>query len=404
MKRGARSGIHNRPESVLFSSIEAVEERQLLSAATSPIDGVGHNESSPWWGSTETELIRYASPAYEDGLSSPAGSNRPGARLVSNQIVAQAESILNDRQMSDFVWMWGQLIDHDIDLTDPAVPAEDFSIDVPAGDPWFDPLATGTVQIDLARSVSVEGEESSDGMRQQLNSITAWLDGSVVYGSSNERANALRSFDGGRLRTSEGNLLPYNDAGLPNAGGSSSSLFLAGDVRANENIALSSMHILWVREHNRLCEELSAADSSLTDQELYEKARSIVAAEIQVITYNEFLPALLGNHAIAPYAGYDSSVNPTIANEFSTAAYRFGHSLLSPSLQRIDAFGSSIPEGALPLASAFFNPPALLSTGIDVLFRGAAVQAAQELDVQIVDGVRNFLFGEPGQGGLDLAS
>ncbi|MCA9067176.1 MAG: peroxidase, partial [Planctomycetaceae bacterium] len=126
--------------------------------------------------------------------------------------------------------------------------------------------------------------------------------------------------------------------------------------------------------------------------------------ELQAITYNEFLPALLGNGAIDAYSGYDSTVNPGIANVFSTAAYRLGHSLLSPTLQRLNADGTTAAEGNIELRNAFFNPSELAATGIDSLLQGGAAQLAQELDNQIVDDVRNFLFGPPGSGGFDLAS
>src|SRR5690606_4936990 len=124
----------------------------------------------------------------------------------------------------------------------------------------------------------------------------------------------------------------------------------------------------------------------------------------QVITYNEFLPALFGDGALSEYTGYDPSVNPGIANIFSTAAYRFGHTLLSPQLLRLNANGTAAPEGHISLQTAFFNPGEVIANGIDSLLRGASVQLAQELDTQIVDDVRNFLFGPPGAGGFDLAS
>ena len=250
-----------------------------------------------------------------------------------------------------------------------------------------------------------KADESSDGLRNQINEITAFIDGSVVYGSDQERADALRTFEGGLLKTSgDGEYLPYNTDGLPNAGGTSDSLYLAGDIRANENIALASMHTIFVREHNRLAAELAAEDPSLTDEELYQQARAIVRAQLQVITYNEFLPALLGTDALSEYSGYDPSVNPNIANEFSTAAYRFGHSLLSPELQLLDENGETIESGNLSLAEAFFRPDQVQAIGVDAILRGASTQLAQELDSHVVDDVRNFLFGPPGAGGLDLVS
>ena len=398
MKRNTR-----RQQSARFDSLyaETFELRQMLSATSASIDGTGNNVVDPDLGSVHVELIRLAEADYADGISDPAGEDRVSAREVSNSIAAQDESVLNDRNLTDFVWIWGQFLDHDIDLTEGATPEEAFDIEVPTGDVHFDPFGTGVAEISLNRSVYVDGEDSSDGLRQQLNEITAFIDGSVVYGSDQERADALRTFEGGLLKTSDGDFLPFNEEGLPNAGGTSDTLFLAGDIRANENVALTSMHTIFVREHNRIATELANEDPRLTDEEVYQAARATVRAQIQAITYNEFLPALFGSDALSEYAGYNSDVNPNIANEFSTAAYRFGHSLLSPELQLVDAEGNSVTIG---LSSAFFRPDQVAELGIDSILRGASTQLAQELDVQVIDDVRNFLFGPPGAGGLDLAS
>ncbi len=79
---------------------------------------------------------------------------------------------------------------------------------------------------------------------------------------------------------------------------------------------------------------------------LTERLNDVTAhAEMQAITYREFLPVLLGPNALPPYRGYKATVNPTISNEFATAAYRLGHSLLSPTLLRLDATGTEIAAG-----------------------------------------------------------
>ena len=362
---------------------EALESRMLLSGSagghTPSIDGVGNNIDNPDWGSTDIELLRLVTVEYEDLLSSPAGAARPSAREISNAVAAADTSQLNDRALTDMLWLWGQFIDHDIDLTEAAVdengdPLEPFPIEVPTGDPFFDPFGTGTQVIDLNRSNFVV---DPDGVRQQVNAITAFLDGSVVYGSDSERADELRTFEGGRLKTSSGDLLPFNEAGLPNAGGPSATLFLAGDVRANENVALSAMHTIWVREHNRIADKLAAERPWLSDEAIYQRARARVTAQLQAITYNEYLPALLGEHALSTYAGYDPTVNPGIANIFSTAAYRFGHSLLSSELLRLNADGSVASEGNLSLQSAFFRPGELIDNGVDSILRGASRQVSR---------------------------
>lgn len=250
-------------------------------------------------------------------------------------------------------------------------------------------------------------ESRTPNPRQQINEISAFLDGSVIYGSDPIRAAALRTFGGGLLKTSEGNLPPLNTAGLANANDAhlvaDSELFLAGDVRANENVELSAIHTLFVREHNQLAKAIAAADRSLNDEQIFQQARRIVVAELQVITYREFLPALLGPMALRSYRGYNPHVNPGIATEFSTAAYRIGHTLINDDVKLLDNDAREVDE-PLALADAFFNPSVLKAFGPGPLIKYLATDNAQEVDARLVGGLRNFLFGPPGAGGFDLAS
>lgn len=377
-------------------------EARRRDAATRRIDGRYNNLRSPEMGAADTPLARIGVAGYADGHDDMAGPDRPSARLVSNAVSAQVAARPNLAAATDYLWQWGQFLDHDIDLTEGAYPIEPADIPVPAGDRWFDPTGSGDATIELNRSVYTEIR----GTREQINGITAWIDASNVYGSDVARARALRTLDGsGRLATSEGNLLPYNVDGLPNAGGTSEELFLAGDVRANEQAALTALHTLFVREHNRLADAYAARHPRWSGDRIYEKARRIVGAQMQVITYREFLPALLGEGALRRYRGYNPRVDASIRNEFSTAAYRFGHSALSPHILRLDADGNEIAQGNLALRDAFFNPTRISEEGgIDPILRGLAAQACQRVDVFVIDDVRNFLFGPPGSGGFDLAS
>lgn len=243
--------------------------------------------------------------------------------------------------------------------------------------------------------------------RQQTTRISTFVDASMVYGSDTNRAAALREFSGGRLKTSTGNLPPLNTGGLENANDAhifpDNQLFLAGDIRANENTELTSLHTLFVREHNLLAGALAVAHPRLSDDQIYQKARRLVMAEIQAITYQEFLPALLGPRALRPYQGYRPDVNPGLATEFSTAAFRIGHTLINDDIQFLNNDGAEIRSG-LPLAFGFFNPAPLKEVGPDPLLKYLATDNTQEVDPQLVEGLRNFLFGPPGAGGLDLAS
>lgn len=371
------------------------------------IDGSNNNILNPNMNSHDTRLLRITTASYDDGVSALAGAALPNPRVISNTVLAQSELTQTPNLASDYLWQWGQFLDHDLDLTDGAVPAEPANIPIPAGDSYFDPDNTGDVVLPFNRSLyDVSSGTGTDNPREQLNEITGWIDASNVYGSDETRAIALRTLDGtGKLKTSKNDLLPFNTEGLSNAGGSSKNLFLAGDVRANEQVGLTAMHTLFVREHNRLAEKIVKKHPNFSGEKIYQKARSIVAAQIQVITYNEFLPVLLGPNAISNFKGYQPDIDSSISNEFATAAFRLGHSLLSPQILRLNKNNKEIKYGHLALRDAFFDPNRISDEGgIDPLLRGLAKQPCQNLDTLIIDDVRNFLFGQPGEGGFDLAS
>lgn len=394
-------------ETFQFKDARLTAAELLATPEYRSIDGTGNNPLDGKLGSTDQRLIRLADSEYADGISSPAGDDRPSPRAVSNALVAQETTAPNKRNLTDITWLWGQFLDHDISISESATPTEELNIEVPAGDPEFDPLNTGDVEIEFKRTIFDPATGTSAGNpRQQINQISTFIDGSMIYGSDEVMQAELRAFEGGRLRVSDGDLLPFNDNGLPNQDGGLpvEQQFLAGDVRTNENIALTAMHTLWLREHNRIAGELLASDASLTDEQIYQQARNLVIAQVQAITYNEFLPALFGADLIGDYAGYDRSIDPSVTNEFSTAAYRFGHTMLSSELQRLHNDGSVIGAGNIALLDAFFAPEQIIDHGIDSLLRGVTQQVANEFDNMIIDDVRNFLFGPPGADGMDLAA
>ena len=145
--------------------------------------------------------------------------------------------------------------------------------------------------------------------RQLVNSLNSYVDASNVYGHTVERADSLRQFAGGRLATSgDGTLAPLNPA---NTG---FELFLFGEVRANENPSLASLHTLFLREHNRCAGLLTAANASASDEEVYQGCRRFVGGLLQRVTYEEYLPALLGTR-LPPYSGYKPAVNAGVATE-----------------------------------------------------------------------------------------
>ncbi len=386
------------------------------------LDGTGNNLTNLDQGAAETNLIRFGYPAvYPDGHGDVLETvDQPNARDVSNLINDQDESIVNDRHLTDWIVQWGQFLTHDLDLTGNGSAFNELSdgttgeFSIAVDDPQ-DPIGPNAIPFNRSAFDPATGTpdlvDSDFGpranWREQINSVTSYIDASNVYGSDDARAAALRSFEGGRLLVSDDGLLPQNTDGLPNDDPFhlGEALFVAGDIRANEQVGLTATHTIFVREHNRLAGLIQERAPDLSDEEIYQLARKIVGAEMQAITYNEFLPALLGDEApSADAARYDETVDGSITNSFATAMFRYGHSMQSSELLLVDDTGENV--GSLSLSEAFFDPTILGENpeNVDLILKGLATQEAQENDAHLVDEIRNFLFGPPGAGGLDLAA
>ena len=248
--------------------------------------------------------------------------------------------------------------------------------------------------------------DPSPGAARPINLVTAWIDASAVYGVESPDGLAptsqavatptsLREAGTGRLRTSDGNNLPI-------ARGAS----LAGDPRAGENPDLTAMHVLFVREHNWHADRLARAhvgDPHWTAERVYQMARAIVAAEIQQITFTEFLPRLLGPRAITPWQGHRATLDATLSVEFAVAALRFGHSIVSEHLMRTDEAGNPVGP-TLTLRDSFHMAPASFAAngGADGFLRHLCSERSNPLDAHIVGDLRNFLSDPPVA--IDLAA
>lgn len=188
--------------------------------------------------------------------------------------------------------------------------------------------------------------------------------------------------------------------------------FKAGDHRNNENLGLLSMHTIWMREHNRIADELRSLNPHWSGDRLYHEARKIVGALMQSITYRSWLPKILGPRGMEMmggeiYTGYDSSVNPAISNEFATAAFRFGHTLVPPITFRLNEKWETIPEGHLPLHKAFFAPDKILTDGgMDPILRGLMFHGVRDVIRQppLNPELTERLFAMANQLAQDLAS
>lgn len=257
----------------------------------------------------------------------------------------------------------------------------------------------------------------------------------MVYGSTVTQSNFLRELDDSNPEVSDGDNLPFQPPCPPVEGPNGEvtpgenfcpegfdRCFVAGDTRALEHVSLIGIHTLWVREHNRIAGALSAPNPEWDDDRVFNEARNVLIAEIQQVTYTDYLPALFGDQfdeLLGDYTGYDPEVDASIPNAFASAAYRFGHSQVQPLFERLDSDFQSIPNGPLNLRDSFFNPDeffasadptapgdARFATETDTLVRGLISQPARAVD-EFVNFILTLQLFEPADQpglGMDLVT
>ena len=203
-----------------------------------------------------------------------------------------------------------------------------------------------------------------------------------------------------------GPLLPFDESNLMapnNFCQSFGGCFMAGDTRTNEQQALTAMHTLFLREHNRIVQKLKDINPHWDSDRLYKETRKIVGAVLQKITYSDYLPKILGSNAPLAYNGYNSYVNPGILNSFSTAAFRFGHSTIRSTFDLLNANFDPIAD-PIPLRKMFFNNSIITKHGIDPLLLGLLRNSSQQVDRKLASELLHKLFERPQSPGLNLAA
>jgi len=341
---------------------------QVSDSEYSRLDAVGNNEDNPLWGALHDHMIRLSDSDYGVDFAS-AGMDRPSARECSNVLMAAGdaddEPIFIDGARTAIFVAFGQFIDHEL-VENEFLDGEEDNIEVPDDDPHFSHID----EIVFHRTIREDPDED-----YIENSVTAFIDGSAIYGSEEDGINPLRLYEGGLLNVSAGGLLPLDENGM----------LFSGDVRALENFLLTSMHLIWHREHNRVATYcMSQLPFGSDDETIFQEARKIVRAELQAITFNEWLPLVLGPNGMPSYSGYDPTVNAQISLEFSTSAYRAFHSMIGAVYQGPEGFD-------IPLRDAFWPNDELLefgSVGIDQILGGMADHEAQRLDLDFVGDLR----------------
>ncbi|CDF39508.1 Peroxidase [Chondrus crispus] len=352
------------------------------------------------WGEAQRPQFSYLSA---HSSTFPTGASLKSAREISNILCNQKGNVFSAKGINELFVFFGQFVDHNLVAT-PAT-GDPMPILVPENDPWFKGKTMRFVR-------STRGFTGEENYERPINTLSSALDLSAVYGVNDPRNTALLEMAAGNLtgkmKTSEGNLLPYNTGGFNNAPNSKSAKFyLTGDHRANEHPTLTTIHTIWVREHNRIVdlirEKVPAGRLNKVDsKQIYEWARALNIAKFQSIVYKEFVPTMIGRRA-PRYNGFRKSVNPTVSDIFAGAAFRVGHTMVGNKVSRRSA---TRRLRALKLSDMFFRPSGVDEVGeMDNLIRGAAGVRAQEVDVKVHNALRNMLFENvPGEDGFDLVA
>ncbi|KAG7153626.1 Chorion peroxidase-like 1 [Homarus americanus] len=406
------------------------------------VDGTCNNLKNPTWGASFTPFRRALPADYGDGVSSlrvaSDGGELPSARQVSNTV--HKNKLAESHSYTVHTMSWGQFVDHDITLTalskgsgGRSIPCcsqevlqqpsllhpECASIPIPPDDPYYSTYNQTCMEF----TRSAPAPKCHFGPREQLNQQTSFLDGSVIYGTSDHQLASLRAYHDGLLLsqvTLDGRELlpPSNDredgCNVQDQYNYDRFCFISGDTRVNEQILLTILHTVWARQHNLLAITLKDLNPDWNDEILFQEARKIVIAQIQHITYHEYIPSILGptfmkhlklspqmegNHT----TDYDELLHPCIANEFAAAAYRFGHSQIQGLVQKIDGPGKNVEFSQLN--SITFHPFPLYDQGhMANLVRGEGTQSAAAVDTFFSTQVTGKLFRGDNKFGLDLVS
>ncbi|KRZ19194.1 Peroxidasin -like protein [Trichinella zimbabwensis] len=390
-----------------------------------------NNIKSPTQGMAFSTFRRLLKPAYNDGNNSfdeprkfgVNGDPLPSARHVAN-VIHKSKDIIH-KKYSHILMTFGQFLDHDLTHTPMSLALDGsllncqrcdshetvsvncWPIKIPKNDPYFPSTFDDGSPRCMHFARSLIGQLKL-GYREQMNQLTSYIDASNVYGSNDCIASDLRLFSQGKLNISKHlpgiqNTLPFGFKD-PDCRVHSTDCFIAGDIRVNENSGLMVPHILFVREHNRLAEKLFMANNLWSDEKIYQEIRKIIGAVMQHIVFKEWLPKVLGHQLMEKYElylmksgyfkGYDKYCDATISNEFASAAFRFGHTLIRDTFLFMDPKHNTLME-QIRLKDMFFNITPLNDFnrgGIQSMISGLIRTPAMAFDRFINQDLRNHLF------------
>ncbi|RWS24761.1 dual oxidase 2-like protein [Leptotrombidium deliense] len=368
-------------------------------------DGWYNNRAHSSLGSIDSTLIRILPPEYSDGVYKPAGAKRPHPIEISDQLFhGELGTQSKTGKTALLVYFGQQVVEEILDSRRPSCPPEYIHLDVPKDHLYYKTMKHTKMAVIRSRYDEKSGH-SPNNPRQQLNEFTPWIDGGVIYGISKSWSNLLRSFKGGKLKSSEkDHLLPVSNKvhlpmyNHPPPGVQNPKLLpitrfhSLGNPWGNESPFLLTIGVLWFRWHNFIASSLAEIHKDWSDEKIYNEARKWVIASQQQIIINEWLPAWLGV-SLPKYSKYDPSIDPSISHVFQSAAMRFGHTLV-PGGGYKRSRNCSTKAKIIRTCNAYWDANKyLLDGGFEELILGLASQPAEEEDIKIVEDLRLYLFG-----------
>ncbi|XP_053668191.1 peroxidase-like [Anopheles marshallii] len=401
------------------------------------LDGSCNNLLNPSLGTANRPYARFVPASYSDGIWEPyrtkSGDSLPNARKLSLNLFGETE--MKHPRNTLINMQFGQFVAHDMSFTagggniqccadGKSVPKELASskclpIEVASDDPVMG--EEGIECMSMVRTKTTLEDpctHQEGGEAEQLTTVTAFLDLSVVYGNSVEQCNSLRTFSKGQMAVDDRNgkqWLPAhpNRTTACSVQDDSDVCYLTGDVRSNQSPHLTLIHQAFLLEHNRLARELAELNPDLDDEVLFQQARKVNIAQYQRIVYYEWLPIYLGRQnmitaGVLPEldqrnfaSDYNHTVDPSVDNAFATAAFRFFHNLIAGHLDLVAE--STQPTGSIRLSDWLNNPSVLeKDENYGSLSRGMIYQPHDRPNNQLTPEVKHFLFRNGARVGVDL--
>ncbi|XP_060850509.1 peroxidase-like isoform X1 [Rhopalosiphum padi] len=400
-------------------------------------NGTCNNLMNPLWGSSVTPYIRLCDADYNDGdhevRKQVDGSLLPRPRKVQLLLFFEPRDLPDSNNFH--LSQYGQWITHDISLLPPDFSGPPICCDIPFKEinnsspyqcqlvievPLNDPVHGGNQRCMEFRRAMTAANNFNCSITPQIpmNQATSFIDSSQLYGHQSDKADSIRTFNGGKLitdivdenqfcplRNREGSLLCDGRANVGYC-------FEAGDPRINQHFGITSYTIMFTRFHNVVADLLQNINPQWTDEVLYQETRKFIGALNQIITYRDYLPILLGesytnsvglNLSNFKRTKYNPLLMPQLSIEFAAGAFRVPHNTVA-SIYNYMNKNYDVVDTAKLNEWMSIPDPLLKGSNLDDIVRGMTITPGRYYSPSYNYLISNFMFNGQITGNQDLLS